>query len=174
MCGGVPAGLSGGHPPRVSGGHHACYGCVSRLVPAGIMPAFRLYHACYRFASRVLSVCIMRVTGLHHAYFPSASRVLPICITCERVLTSRVFWFVNRRDVRWTSRVMSDSRWRDVRWTSRVMSDSRWRDVRHTLTVPLPDPCCGSSHTAATFRQPEGRSVAESHFFPLSLPRENV
>ena len=158
MCGGCLPGCPAGIP-RVSGGHHACYGCVSRLVPAGIMPAFRLYHACYRFASRVLSACITHVTGLHHAYFPSASRVLPICITRERVLTSRVFWFVNRRD---------------VRWTSRVMSDSRWRDVRHTPTVPLPDPCCGSSHTAATFRQPEGRSVAESHFFPLSLPRENV
>ena len=173
MCGGVPAGLSGGHPPCfrrtscvlrlcITPGarrYHACFPPVSRMLPVCITRTFRLYHACYRFASRVLSVCIMRVTGLHHAYFPSASRVLPICITRERVLTSRVFWFVNRRD---------------VRWTSRVMSDSRWRDVRHTLTVPLPDPCCGSSHTAATFRQPEGRSVAESHFFPLSLPRENV
>ena len=152
MCGGgVPAGLSGGHPPgfrRTS--------CVLRLC---ITPGARRYHACFPSASCVLPVCITRVTGLYHAYFPSASRVLPICITRERVLTSRVFWFVNRRD---------------VRWTSRVMSDSRWRDVRHTLTVPLPDPCCGSSHTAATFRQPEGRSVAESRFFPLSLPRENV
>ena len=144
---------------RVTVVYHAWCPPVSCLLSACITHVTGLHHAYFPSASCVLPVCITRTFRLHHACYRFASRVLPICITRERVLTSRVFWFVNRRD---------------VRWTSRVMSDSRWRDVRHTPTVPLPDPCCGSSHTAATFRQPEGRSVAESRFFPLSLPRENV